>query len=152
MDLLNQWQHVNMRNVASPSESVLQITTSWTNPPINFLKCNVDAVIFKDPPRMGYGCIVRNHSGVVINAICGCITGDFNPTTAEAMGVHEALNWLKELKFSNVIVESDALLVVNAFQFEALDVFCLGLILEDCRLLASELLSCSFVFVRRSAN
>ncbi|XP_073139005.1 uncharacterized protein [Henckelia pumila] len=48
--------------------SALDLHNQWQqdNPPINFVKCNVDAAIFKDPPRMGYGCIIRYSSGAVI--------------------------------------------------------------------------------------
>ncbi|XP_073119607.1 uncharacterized protein [Henckelia pumila] len=152
VEVHHQWLLANQSIGSSPSASLRQPNSSWTKPPINFVKCNVDAAVFKDPPRMGYGCIIRDSSGVVIKAICGCFPGIFTSIMAEAMSIREALSWLKELNISNVIVESDALLVVNAFHSSAIDVSGVGLLMEDCRFLASELLSCSLSFVYRSAN
>ncbi|XP_073138172.1 uncharacterized protein [Henckelia pumila] len=126
--------------------------TYWRKPPPHFLKCNVDAAIFNDPPRMGFGCLVRDEHGSVVAASHGCIFGISDPTLAKALSIREALSWLKELNLSNLIVESDALLVIQALKNKASDISSLDLIVEDCKSLVSDLHSCSFVFVRRSAN
>ncbi|XP_073121701.1 uncharacterized protein [Henckelia pumila] len=142
----------NSERVSKKQTVAQQNTTNWKAPPRDFLKCNVDAVFFTNPPRMGYGCVIRDSFGEVKAAIQGCFHGAFNPTVAEALGVREALSWIKELHLPKVIVESDAQLVINALQRKDLDVSSLGLLVEDCRFLASELHTCSFSFVRRSAN
>lgn len=40
----------------------------------------------------------------------------------------EALNWIKEVGFESIIIESDALLVVNALRSHIVDASILGLI------------------------
>ncbi|XP_073154078.1 uncharacterized protein [Henckelia pumila] len=152
MDQHNQWLNANKRNVNIASSYIQQNTTVWCPPPTNFFKCNVDAAVFRDPHRMGFGCIIRDSLGVFFSAVCGTFPGSFSSTTAEALAIREALKWIKDLNLTNVIVESDALIVVDALRTWFSDVSSLGLILEDCSLLASELHSCSFSFVRRSAN
>ncbi|XP_073120922.1 uncharacterized protein [Henckelia pumila] len=121
-DSHNQWLIANSRN-KSPPHSAHQSTHVWTFPPENFVKCNVDAALFKDPPRMGYGCIIRDASGAIINAKYGCFQGNFLSSTVEALGVREALSWIKELKLINVIIKSDALLVINVIHSSVMDVF-----------------------------
>lgn len=100
---------------------------------------------------MGFGCLVRDSSEQVADAIYGCLPSSFNSTMAEALSVSEDLSWLKDLHFQNIVVESDAQLVIDALKSDSPDASSLRLILEDCSLFATEILSYTFVFVRRSA-
>lgn len=69
-------------------------------------------------------------------AIYGVLTGYFNPIFAESLSIREVLSWLNDLNFHNIIVESGALLVVDALNADSSDASSLGLILDDCRSLA----------------
>lgn len=100
----------------------------------------------------GFGCIVRNSLGVVVDAIFGNLVGSFSPTLAEALTVREALSWLLSLGFSDNVIESDTLVVVDVLNNLVFDSSSLGLIVEDCKILARQFSSCLFVFVYRSAN
>lgn len=57
------------------------------------------------------------------------------------LSVREALNWLKDLQFQNIVVESGAQLVIDALKSNSPDASSLGLILEYCSLFALEPLS-----------
>ncbi|XP_073129262.1 uncharacterized protein [Henckelia pumila] len=151
MDQHAQWLKTNKRHENNAPSSIQQISTAWCPPPSCFFKCNVDAALFTDPPRIGVGCIICYSSGAVISDMCGSLPGSFSSIIAEALAIREVLKWINELNLSKVIVESDALVVVEALRSTIQDVSSLGLILEYCSSLASELHS-SFSFVRRSAN
>lgn len=125
---------------------------SWVRPPDGLFKCNIDAAVFDLSSHFGFGCIVRNSLGVVVDAVFGNLAGSFSPSLAEALTVREALSWLLSLDFSDIVIESDALVVVEALNNLVSDSSSLGLVVEDCKILASHFSSCHFVFVYRSAN
>ncbi|XP_073136782.1 uncharacterized protein [Henckelia pumila] len=124
---------------------------SWTKPPKNMLKCNVDATILPNPPHAEYGCIIRDHHGVVLAAFQGRINGNQDPTIAEVLAIREALSWLKNFHFSSIIVKFDSLVTIEAHNNAAIDRSSFGFLVEDCKLLVQGVSSCSFVFIRRSA-
>ena len=74
------------------------------------------------------------------------------PSVAQALSFREALNWLKEVGRSLVLLESDALLVINVIKHCKVDNACFGLIIVDCFSLLKEIPNYSVSFVRRSAN
>ncbi|XP_073138351.1 uncharacterized protein [Henckelia pumila] len=104
------------------------------------------------PPHVGFGCIIRDSHGIVLAATQGRMHGNNDPAMAQALAIHEALSWIKNLHLSTIIMESDALLIIEALNRTDQDSSNLGLIIEDCKLLARDVSSCSFSFARRSAN
>lgn len=54
----------------------------WTKPPVNLLKCNVNAAIFSLLGYAGFGCIIRNDLGSVVAAIHGHLPCIQNPSTS----------------------------------------------------------------------
>ncbi|XP_073147449.1 uncharacterized protein [Henckelia pumila] len=90
---------VTNRTKSDLEKAAVVLWSIWSNRNDVFLKCNVEAAIFNSPPRMGFGCIVRNDSGESIAAVHGCFAGVFDPRTAEALSIREALSWLKDLSF-----------------------------------------------------
>ena len=72
-----------MSNVASAT------CLKWCKPNQSWLKCNIDAVIFKDDQSVGFGCIIRDDIGSMIAAKNGKIMGCVDPLLAEAM------SWIK---------------------------------------------------------
>ncbi|XP_073152693.1 uncharacterized protein [Henckelia pumila] len=152
LDLLSQWKkahsQLNLNHGANQSIGAC----IWQRPPEHVLKCNVDATLLPDPPLVGFGCLVRDSYGIVLAAIHGRVHGSNDPALAEALAIREALSWIKDLHFPSIIVESDALTITDALNNSILDCSALNLIIEDCKLLARDVSSCTFVFARRSAN
>ena len=77
-----------------------------------------------------------------------------SPEVAEAIGVKEALSWIKAQGWSKVELESDSLLVVQSIRsFTEMPSY-FGQIVSDCRHLLSSLNQhfVSLKFVRHSAN
>lgn len=124
----------------------------WEKPCFGWLKCNVDAAIFKAQGKFSVGCVIRNSGGEFVTARCECFPGIFDSREAEALGIREALSWVKRLQLPNVIIEMDNLQVFQALteNFSSPNGF--GLIIEECQSLAKSLGEVQFSFVRRSAN
>ncbi|XVF52569.1 hypothetical protein PTKIN_Ptkin05aG0029000 [Pterospermum kingtungense] len=103
--------------------------------------------------KAGYGCIIRDSEGGFIAGRSAVkVSSVLIPSIAEALSFREALSWLKSLHFSSVIVESDAVSVVNALKNNLINDSCFALIITDCISLVKEISGCSVVDVRQSAN
>ena len=83
---------------------------------------------------------------------CAGIPGIFRVREVEALGIREALSWLKELQLPCVIVEMDCLQVFQALTEGFLCANGFGLIIEECRELAIDIEEVKFSFVCRSVN
>lgn len=103
---LEAWSTVQKPNHSPRSHSAHE---RWKNPPEGRLKLNVDAAINSNFKATGLGCILRNSLGEFVAARGQNWLGCYQPKLAEAISVREALKWLKERNFDNVIVETDAL-------------------------------------------
>lgn len=84
----------------------------WTLPKENSVKINCDAAIFDAPSSFNSALVVRNNASEVRKAYTKCYMGRVLLEVAEAMRVREALSWKKEQQCSNVVIETDCLVVV----------------------------------------
>ncbi|KAM6552834.1 hypothetical protein CsatB_013596 [Cannabis sativa] len=78
----------------------------------------------------------------------GCVSAEI----AEVIGIKEALSWIKRKGWEKVVVESDALVVVQAINSSIQMPSQFGLLVEDCRVILSSLNNVLVSFVNRSAN
>ena len=53
---------------------------------------------------------------------------------------------------SNIVVECDALSVIQSLQFPQFDFYLFEMIIEDCKAILSQLKDAVYVFVKRFAN
>ena len=92
--------------------------------------------------------------GSFIEAVIVCRRGQVTPEVAEALGIKEALGWIKRKNWSNVEVESDCLVVIQSIRSKVEMPSYFGRIILDCKRYLSELQSknISVKFIRRSAN
>ena len=88
----------------------------------------------------------------MIAARNGMMGGSSDPLLAEALSCKEALSWIKELNLNKVIVETDSLMLAQAFNVSADNFSYFGSILGDCQIIAKDLIDVNLVWVRRSAN
>lgn len=122
----------------------------WVPPPHGRLKCNVDAAISGN--GVAFGVVLRDADGRFIAACNGSLLCDKDPYVAEAMAVKEALTWLKSRGFQHIILESDYLNLCTAFNSLSLDFSYVGLIIEQCKFIVSDIGDVVVCHVRRSAN
>lgn len=153
---LNQWQSAQDKTF----DSFLGHMTSadgdeqWTVPADNKIKVNCDAAIFEAQNCYSYAFAARDHRGEVVTARSKCSMGNIAPENAEAIGVREALSWIKEEQIRDVLVETDCLVVVQAIRSSGVPLSYFGRIVGECRTLLSELKGRNVMvrFVKRSAN
>ncbi|KAH9768542.1 reverse transcriptase domain-containing protein [Citrus sinensis] len=108
----------------------------WKMPCAGWHKCNVDAALVRSRGLISFGAVIRLAGGDFIAAKSNILPGRFDPREAEAIGVKEALSWLKKFSFKSVVLEIDSLLVFNALhdKFDYPNGF--GTIIANCRALA----------------
>ncbi|KAM6544052.1 hypothetical protein CsatB_008499 [Cannabis sativa] len=124
----------------------------WKKPIANMVKINVDGAIFQEQNKFGYGCVARDSNGSLLEAIFESRLGVVKPEIAETIGIKEALSWIERKQWPNVVIETDALVVVQAIHSSILMPSQFGLLVDDCRVLLSSLNNVSLKFVKRSAN
>ncbi|KAM6558367.1 hypothetical protein CsatA_027606 [Cannabis sativa] len=116
------------------------------------VKINVDEAIFQEQNKFGFGCVTRDTNGMLLEAISASRFGVVKPEIAETIGIKEALSWIERKQWSSVVIETDALVVVQAINSSILMPSQFGLLVGDCRILLSSLNNISLKFVKRSAN
>ncbi|XP_060968346.1 uncharacterized protein LOC133035920 [Cannabis sativa] len=88
----------------------------------------------------------------IIKAKTVCKLGALQPHEVEAMGMKEALSWIKANDWQDVIVESDYLQVISDLNCNKNMASPYGHIISDCKVLFAEIDNVSLCFVKRSAN
>lgn len=122
--------------------------TYWERSQIGRIKINTDA------NRYSYSMIARDHSGDLVEAAAYCKQGTIEPITAEALGIKEALSWVKKGEYSEVIIESDCLALIQAIRSATVNLLYLGRIVHDCKSLLVSLnkRNITLNFVKCSTN
>uniref|UniRef100_A0A803PUD0 Reverse transcriptase domain-containing protein n=1 Tax=Cannabis sativa TaxID=3483 RepID=A0A803PUD0_CANSA len=152
-NVLQQWSVAHVQKsgpllVFGPFSGVEQ----WQRPVSNYIKINVDGAIFEAEHKYGFGCVARDANGRLLEGISGSRLGDVGPEIAEVIGVKEALSWIKRNGWSEVEIESDALVVVQAVLGSVSMPSQFGYLVQDCRTLLSSLNSVSLNFVKLAQN
>jgi ribonuclease HI len=93
------------------------IKKGWTKPPGGKVKLNTEAAVDLATRRASTGCIIRDSQGQFLAACRVEIEGVIDVTTAEAQAVRDGLRLVERIGCNNLIVETDCLEVVNAYNF-----------------------------------
>ena len=87
----------------------------WMAPPPGYFKVNVDDVSPLDGKGIsGVGAIVRNDGGKVVVALCKALPSCYPAEWAELFALEQGIILAQKLAISNVIIESDVALVIQA--------------------------------------
>ncbi|XP_060959242.1 uncharacterized protein LOC115700001 [Cannabis sativa] len=121
-------------------------------PPKNSVKINVDATLFEDGARAGVGVVARDNKGLFIEGFTKVFNEALDLALVEAMGVREALSWLKEKMWQRVLIETDCLTVVQALCSHVKMISLFGNVINECKSVLKELRNVSIYFVKRSAD
>jgi ribonuclease HI len=124
----------------------------WVPPPVGQVCVNVDAAIFAADHRMGWGAVVRDHSGLLKLACSEGIPGIVSPEIAEATAIRRALVVAKDHGFRNIVLVSDCLSMIQRIGSQEKDRSEVGAVVSDIKKLATEFLSCSFKHYGRLLN
>uniref|UniRef100_A0A803QNR4 RNase H type-1 domain-containing protein n=1 Tax=Cannabis sativa TaxID=3483 RepID=A0A803QNR4_CANSA len=87
---------------------------AWIKPVDSVIKVNVDATFFEEASRFGFGMVDKDYTGKLLDACCQSAHGHLNVAAAEALGVKEALSWIKGKQWHHVEIETDSKLTMQA--------------------------------------
>ena len=86
----------------------------WFPPKPGWVKVNIDAAVFIESGFTGVGSIIRDEHNKFIRARNHRIDAVYQPREAEAIGLREALSWVKELGYRKCVFETDAKMLAEA--------------------------------------
>ncbi|XP_074362405.1 uncharacterized protein LOC141702670 [Apium graveolens] len=151
---LLQWKCAQVNCSSASSRYVVQGdgAFSWVRPQGNSIKVMVDAALFANRKEYGLGVVARDSDGKVVVARTRCFSGKVAAEFAEALAIKEALSWIKEYDWQEVVLESDCLAAVQAVRSKVEMRSSFGLVVEECRreIRLSNIIS--LLFIKRSAN
>ncbi|XP_042974848.1 uncharacterized protein LOC122306483 [Carya illinoinensis] len=102
--------------------------------------------------KVGIGVIVRDSEGLVIASLCSSITLNPNPMLGEAVAALRATILCAELGLTQIIIEGDALNVVQAVQSEEENWNAFGMVIRDVKSLLSKVREWSIQHTHREFN
>ncbi|KAM6561563.1 uncharacterized protein LOC133032398 [Cannabis sativa] len=111
---LDQWKNARNFNMdASWSEYQKgDGRKHWTPPNVNSIKINMDAILFEGGRSYGIGLVARDSNGTLIEGKTSFSQSMVELSLVEAIGIKDALSWIKERQWQNVCLESDCLCVI----------------------------------------
>jgi hypothetical protein len=113
---LDLFEAAEIQSTRSMMEVVTKLEMKWEKPPCGWLKLNWDASIEKNGRKMKVGIVIRDQEGALLVANCITKIGLTNPSVAEAMGAWQSASLINQLGLQKVIVEGDALQVIQDLQ------------------------------------
>ena len=102
-------------------------------------KVNVDAAIFSKSGTAGLGWVLCDSVGIFLATRGELVQQQFRPNKAEAMGLWEALAWIKQSHLVKVVVEMDAQGVFNALQDPYLVNSPFAMLIANCQVLTKDI-------------
>uniref|UniRef100_A0A803Q393 RNase H type-1 domain-containing protein n=1 Tax=Cannabis sativa TaxID=3483 RepID=A0A803Q393_CANSA len=119
---------------------------------ISVIKVNIDAAIFEEKGRYGFGMVARDCTGQFVSSLPVVSRPSGYVATVEAIGVKEALNWIQDKQWYHVEVETDSKLTVQAVHSSTIMKSVFGLLVQDCRCLLHSMTNVTLCFVKQFAN
>ena len=86
----------------------------WRKPPPDFVKISCDGSFQQNDRARGWGFVIRDSEGEIISTAFGKLEKVFEPFHAELIACLQALQRAPELELQRVILETDALMVVQS--------------------------------------
>lgn len=117
VNLLHDWRRVSMQKHQGQMASY-QGPTRWSPPQHGWVNINIDAAIFAGNADICVICVIKNDAGGFMYARAGRFAVKLQPREAEAMGLKEALTWVKDLGFWRCVFETDSKLWADACKGE----------------------------------
>ena len=165
--MVADWQLANvldmLASISSPQHTIVVnegASTShqhhrirWQPPTLGRYKCNIDAAFSSHRNRTSISICVRDLEGTFALAKAITFSCTVSVDVGETLGLHSALQWLRDMQFDNVNFETDSKLTTDTFLSTRNDLYEFGCIISSCRSLFRNFVSNFRVeFVRRQAN
>lgn len=113
---------------------------------------NVDASVYEGANSFSVGMVTRDHQGSFLGAKTMRFAGHVSILEAELVGILEALKWVQELAYQEVIIESDSMLSVAAINKNVQNLLELGNLINQCHAIIGGRVGIVVDFVKKQAN
>ncbi|KMS97072.1 hypothetical protein BVRB_7g179330 [Beta vulgaris subsp. vulgaris] len=148
IDILRHHRKFN----GSKREGVKRAKDRWLLPSPGFIKINVDAAVNGEYCRVGLGMVARDENGQVLRAWSRTMSHDWPAEKAEAAAVLWATEEAIAQGWSNVVLESDAQVIINAINSRLQRRGDIQAMLEDVLNLVPSFETIKFSFCYRECN
>ncbi|GAU49883.1 hypothetical protein TSUD_408220 [Trifolium subterraneum] len=151
---LRDYQNFNIANspIHRPNAtSRSSHNNSWSPPPRGSLKINVDAHSSGDGHWYS-GLILRREDGSTVGAVTCSHKGSEDSSLGEALGLNDGLDWLEREKITEVVIEMDNQVIVNAVKKRASVRKAWGVVVSRCGNFLSTNPNSTITWVTRSRN
>ncbi|XP_041017938.1 uncharacterized protein LOC121260160 [Juglans microcarpa x Juglans regia] len=129
-----------------------RLVKNLNKPPSEFVKANWDAALNLRTKRMGIGIIVRDEGGEVLVIVCVQKKYVSQVALAESYTLWKAIEICNDLDIRNVILEGDALTIVNVVNRDDEDLSWFGHIIEDIKFYPDRRKDWKVVYTPRESN
>ena len=133
-----------------PAPSSAPSLTAWQAPPSSLIKINIDGATSDGSPSCT-GVAIRDCQGCLIVASSKLLPSTFSAEVTKALALQDGVLLALELGISHVIVESNALSIIQAINEGVLGGE-LGHIVQNIKDISSSFSWCSFQHLNRSGN
>ncbi|KAG4994033.1 hypothetical protein JHK84_030987 [Glycine max] len=118
-------------------------TPKWSRPSLEFIKCNLDASLFRNYLLHGLGACNRNSQGTFVADLSCWFKGLLPPMEAEDRALSQVITWLLNNNFTKVILEIDCQQLVDTINTSYFQKNEVGDILKLCVSKCSSFENCS---------
>ncbi|GKV53477.1 hypothetical protein SLEP1_g59999 [Rubroshorea leprosula] len=149
--LLKINEYKQLHPVSLSAKTVSTVFVGWNPPPPGVVKLNTDGSAVTNPGNAGAGGIFRDDLG---NWLLGFYRniGYTSSLSAELWALRDGLKLAVDKGFSQLIVETDSMVAKTLIDSAHSDSHSLGVLIDDCRAMMSQVPSIQFRHVFREAN
>ena len=143
---------------ASTEASGMQVRSNgsggnrWQAPQAGFVKVNFNGAVFGELNKSGVGVVIRDNNGAVLVSCSEKLTQAYKAEETETLAARKALMFAHELGFQRVILEGDALGLIQALKSQEQNLSPLGSLVEDVKLYSNHFQRVLYSHVKRNGN
>ena len=143
---------------ASTEASGMQVRSNgsggnrWQAPQAGFVKVNFNGAVFGELNKSGVGVVIRDNNGAVLVSCSEKLTQAYKAEETETLAARKALMFAHELGFQRVILEGDALGLIQALKSQEQNLSPLGSLVEDVKLYSNHFQRVLYSHVKRNRN
>ncbi|KAK3225096.1 hypothetical protein Dsin_004958 [Dipteronia sinensis] len=113
MNYISNYRDAMLTGAAAERGDVIPKAVKWEAPRRGVCKLNTDAALDVRLLRTGLGMVIRDHASFIMASKTQRLEANYSPQVAEAMAIFRGITFVVETGIVPIVVESDALAVVN---------------------------------------
>ena len=116
------------------------------------VKINCDGATFKEQKKSSIGVVIWDNNSLVMASMSKLLPQQYTPLEIETLAASSALEFVAELGFKQVILETDSQVLSNALRHNSPYLSPLGLLIDDIKCNASFFNQLLYSHVKREGN